>query len=1502
MEGEAEKGCGCAVTKIYDPNDMTAPPKSYAFDRSWWSCDGSMEDPDRPGFRIPDGPNSKYVDQDMVWNDIGKLVMKNALRGYNCTVFAYGQSGCGKSYSVVGDPPNVGIIPRTVTAVFEVVDGNTDPDVRYNVEIAMLEVYMDEVYDLLEPRKKDRQKLNVFNNKGEVFIYDPKDRKNMDKIWRACSNHDKAESFRKMGDANRSIRATGMNPESSRGHTLFIVRFRKEVKRGGWVEEFRSKLCLVDLAGSERAHDTGLTGVGLEEGIAINQSLSALGQCLVQLCKGERVNHTDKLTRLLSESLGGNAVTVMIAALSPADINYNDTVSTLRFADNAKKMPVKVKKQLDPTAELIKQLQEENAKLQAQLTSMGSEEIEKERREWEEKLAAADQKVADSQKALEEMKANAESDVRVRLARAKTGAVDVALTVEELEAKVQELESQKGDSDSKLEELNAEIDRLQARIQEMGGPEAATDEQGELVELLKSRTTNEAHNTEISEQQKDTLAMLMEARLGEIERLQEARDAVRLEMLQVKKNGGTDVGPQEECINKLEEQLAAARADCEKMSEKAAEVGMGKIFRAAILALHRQDEDSMVSFLQDQLNILQATSAADAAEVKRLEAESVDALQKAQQAADEAKAAAEDALQEKMEHVQAIAAERDAAQSEARRLTEQMGSSKEDLMEKQEAIAAIIRSEMQSWEDKLQKADESERVLKKSFEDMGVSMQDMMAMITKGGGFGGKDICHFVNLCEDAHDDGLIYLIPEGTTKVKKYEDDDEEVCIKLDGDSIRPVHAVLESLQSTGVTIRSAADDAVLWVNGQAVEFGAGSVRLEHGARVIFGSDFVFRFVDPKGKKAKKVSAAATGGFDDKGVIDWHYAMAELSRKNGVDAEEEIRKAREKFNDEMAEKEAKLAEEQKMLEDKMELERSQYEKQIEELKKGARASDPEKLKEEQLQTQLTLQKFKSKLDMQRSRAQWVRAAFTAGKDSRFELDIRFSRQQMAELQPRLVEANRIAASLGVQYAFHFIDAIDPRARRQDANVEEKMVEDSKRLLLQVKVENSKNQKLQLWSLQKFRDRFVKMLAYANKQPAQRAADEETAIFWDDFEHALVGTAAIGVTPLLKMDMVRELVTLRDFSGNITGAVEVTMQMFMSNKPSLARISTSAGNPLEILKDKEVTGVVTFGRLTYENAASSNWSSFFVRFSWFDTDGRMDNFSPNALAEDLKYTFEFKQICSEGFLKFLESGVMAIQVRAYEKGVAAGELELVKQKLKATQDELKRLKDLMAEERAVFEEELEARVEAAKAEERARCDAETEERLAQVRATKEESAPAPEHGEEAKQPPPPPQPLQPQPAQPPAPAQPAPPKEVDKQPQPAQPRPPLQPLPPKEVKSDEPWLDVRGGSLEEVKAELVKARGQVFKILQDKEQLQHKLTRIEGRHANLPGHIDEVDPSEVRHADLEQAHQHILYLEMKVKAGEELEKKNEELEGRLRDAQMSAKQSNDQKPAVCEVM
>ena len=151
-----------------------------------------------------------------------------------------------------------------------------------------------------------------------------------------------------------------------------------------------------------------------------------------------------------------------------------------------------------------------------------------------------------------------------------------------------------------------------------------------------------------------------------------------------------------------------------------------------------------------------------------------------------------------------------------------------------------------------EKPEEEEEVVL-SFENLGVSMQDMMAMITQGTGCGeGSSVCHFVNLCEDAHDDGLIYMIPPGTTKIKKYEDDDKEVCIKLDGESIQAVHAILESFESSGVTIQSATEGAVLWVQwASGIWLGEGQI----GAWIScdFGHDFVFSGVLPEDFKAAR-------------------------------------------------------------------------------------------------------------------------------------------------------------------------------------------------------------------------------------------------------------------------------------------------------------------------------------------------------------------------------------------------------------------------------------------------------------------------------------------------------------------------------------------------------------------------------------------------------------------------------------------------------------------------
>lgn len=701
MEGEQQRGCGSAVTRIYNPKDKTEKPKEFAFDRSYWSCDGFVEDPERPGFMIPDGPKSKYVDQDMVWDDIGQLVMRNALQGYNCTVFAYGQSGSGKSYSVVGYEPNKGIIPNTLTFLFSMIEENADPDIRFQVEIAMLEVYMDEVYDLLEPKKAERQKLKVFVNNNQVIVYDPSDRKNMDKIWRAARDMDAAEQFRLFGDANRSVRATGMNPSSSRGHTVFMCRFTKAVKQPGgqWVEEFKSKISLVDLAGSERAHDTGLSGAGLKEGIAINQSLNYLGQVLVQLCKSERVNYRDKLTQLLAESLNGQAVTVMIAAISPADINYDETISTLRFADNAKKMPVNARKQVSPTVQLITDLKEENRRLQEELSKLHDKPD----------------------------------------GGGASGLEEAQRAVENFKKKSEEL-------DGRLAQLEPEYEHMAAKMRQLRGEATAADD--ELLLSLEGLPEDYDDNT--LQRMIAQLEPKMEAKLNEIEAVNSERNRIKYEFEDAKQKLG------------------------------------------------------------------------------------------------------------------------------------------DGLKEKQQAILALLEtSEMQgeSWEQKLTKADEDSQKLRQALQEKGVSVNEILGLMNKGVGSQdekGTQLRYFVNLCEDSHENGLLFFIPFGTSQVKRFVPNDAEPGIKLPGDSIEPHHATIENDPETGaITIACANEQAQLWVNGAKVLFDANPVELVHGARVIIGFEFIFRYVDPKQKIEKKVMLNKQGVPT---LVDAHYALEELKAKSGQD------------------------------------------------------------------------------------------------------------------------------------------------------------------------------------------------------------------------------------------------------------------------------------------------------------------------------------------------------------------------------------------------------------------------------------------------------------------------------------------------------------------------------------------------------------------------------------------------------------------------------------------
>ncbi|CAG2190262.1 Kinesin-like protein KIF16B,Kinesin-like protein KIF17,Chromosome-associated kinesin KIF4,Kinesin-like protein KIN-12B,Chromosome-associated kinesin KIF4A,Kinesin-like protein KIF1A,Kinesin-II 95 kDa subunit,Kinesin-II 85 kDa subunit,Kinesin-like protein KIN-1,Kinesin-like protein CIN8,Kinesin-like protein unc-104,Kinesin-like protein KIF3A,Kinesin-like protein KIF13B,Kinesin-like protein KIF28P,Kinesin-like protein KIF1C,Chromosome-associated kinesin KIF4B,Kinesin-related protein 8,Kinesin-like protein KI len=350
------------MTTIANPETPNEEPKKFSFDYSYWSHDGFTED--SAGNLLVDKAGSKYASQRRVFEDLGQGVLDNAFEGYNCSLFAYGQTGSGKSYSMVGYGPNRGIVPITCDELFQTVENNSDANRRFEVTFSMLEIYNEQVRDLLS---KDNPK----------------------------------------GTASRTVASTNMNATSSRAHTVVTITFDQIIKDSDSGSETKksSVMNLVDLAGSERADSTGAVGDRLKEGANINKSLSALGNvisALADLSMGTKkkivVPYRDSvLTKLLQNALGGNSKTIMIAALSPADINYDETLSTLRYADRAKKIKNKAVINENPMDKLIRELKEENERLKKSMEGGGlighdmgmtPEEVEKMRKQMEEEIRA----------------------------------------------------------------------------------------------------------------------------------------------------------------------------------------------------------------------------------------------------------------------------------------------------------------------------------------------------------------------------------------------------------------------------------------------------------------------------------------------------------------------------------------------------------------------------------------------------------------------------------------------------------------------------------------------------------------------------------------------------------------------------------------------------------------------------------------------------------------------------------------------------------------------------------------------------------------------------------------------------------------------------------------------------------------------------------------------------------------------------------------------------------
>lgn len=261
-----------------------------------------------------------------------KSLIGSLLDGYNCSVFAYGATGAGKTHTMLGNREDPGITYRTVAELFSEIE-NQSKHREFNLGVSYLEIYNENVQDLLH--KSGQLHLREDGRCGVVVA-------GSEPI--AIQNAKELLSLLAEGNKNRTQHPTDANKESSRSHAVFQVYIKIINKLDSQVQ--RVKLSMIDLAGSERASATGCKGVRFKEGANINKSLLALGNCINNLADGIKyIPYRDsKLTRLLKDSLGGNCHTVMIANIAPCSITYEDTYNTLRYANRAKKIKSNAKK------------------------------------------------------------------------------------------------------------------------------------------------------------------------------------------------------------------------------------------------------------------------------------------------------------------------------------------------------------------------------------------------------------------------------------------------------------------------------------------------------------------------------------------------------------------------------------------------------------------------------------------------------------------------------------------------------------------------------------------------------------------------------------------------------------------------------------------------------------------------------------------------------------------------------------------------------------------------------------------------------------------------------------------------------------------------------------------------------------------------------------------------------------------------------------------------------
>lgn len=325
--------------------------------------------------------SSKQAD---LYDETVQPLIDSVLQGFNGTVFAYGQTGTGKTYTMQGlwaDPEKKGVIPNSFEHIFTHISRSQNQ--QYLVRASYLEIYQEEIRDLLA---KDQSKKMELKENPETGVY-IKDLSSF-----VTKNVKEIEHVMNLGNQTRAVGSTNMNEHSSRSHAIFVITVECSEAGPDGEEHIRvGKLNLVDLAGSERQSKMGSQGERPKEASKINLSLSALGNVISALVDGKSTHipyRDSKLTRLLQDSLGGNAKTIMVATLGPASHSYDESLSTLRFANRAKNIQNKPRINEDPKDTLLREFQEEITRLKAQLEKRGM--LSKKRRRCSRRKKAMD--------------------------------------------------------------------------------------------------------------------------------------------------------------------------------------------------------------------------------------------------------------------------------------------------------------------------------------------------------------------------------------------------------------------------------------------------------------------------------------------------------------------------------------------------------------------------------------------------------------------------------------------------------------------------------------------------------------------------------------------------------------------------------------------------------------------------------------------------------------------------------------------------------------------------------------------------------------------------------------------------------------------------------------------------------------------------------------------------------------------------------------------------------